>query len=209
MSPRTMVPARDRTGSRSWPPTRRTSSSRNRTTLRKRPRRSPCPARSKAASRRRAIATTSPSTVRKTSGWCFVGRRAASARPATLFLRIYNAEGGVLAEAEDDGAAEGAINFTFPADGTVSAARRGYEPPRRPRPRVSRRSVEPYEPGFTLVGRGRKGRRAAKRRVRRQGHRRAARLQRPHHALRRRRGEGCYRAPQHHSRGQARDDACT
>ena len=32
-------------------------------------------------------------------------------------MRLYNAEGGVLAEAEDTGPEEGALNYTFPADG--------------------------------------------------------------------------------------------
>ncbi len=79
----------------------------------------------------------------------FRGQTRSLGSPSDLFLRIYNAEGGVLAEAEDDGAAEGAINFTVPADGLYRL--RVEDTNRQSGPdRVYRVISEPYEPGFTL-----------------------------------------------------------
>ena len=48
----------------------------------------------------------------------FAGQTRSLGSPADLYLRLYNAEGGVLAEADDAGGAEGSLNYTFPADGT-------------------------------------------------------------------------------------------
>jgi hypothetical protein len=80
----------------------------------------------------------------------FRGQTRSLGSPGDLFMRLHNADGGVLAEAEDNGAAEGAIDYTFPADGTYRLAvedtnRRGGLD------RVYRIIVEPYAAGFTLA----------------------------------------------------------
>jgi hypothetical protein len=63
---------------------------------------------------------------------------------------LYNAAGGVLAEAEDSGMDEGVLNFTFPEDGTYrlmveDLLRRGGSD------QVYRIDIEPYQPGFMLA----------------------------------------------------------
>ncbi len=89
-------------------------------------------------------------TATKGQRWVFRGQTRSLGSPGDLFMRLHNADGGVLAEVEDNGAEEGSINYTFPADGTYRLAvedtnRRGGID------RVYRVVVEPYEPGFTLA----------------------------------------------------------
>ncbi|MGH7192555.1 MAG: PPC domain-containing protein, partial [Candidatus Saccharimonadales bacterium] len=79
----------------------------------------------------------------------FGGRTRSIGSPSDLFLRIYNAAGGLLVEAEDAGTEEGAINFTFPEDGVYRLMvedllhRGGPE-------YCYRIEIEPYRAGFTL-----------------------------------------------------------
>ncbi len=80
----------------------------------------------------------------------FAGRTRSIGSPSDLFLRIYNAAGGLLVEAEDAGTEEGAINFTFPEDGTYRLMvedllhRGGPE-------HCYRIEIQPYRAGFTLA----------------------------------------------------------
>ncbi len=89
-------------------------------------------------------------TAAKGQRWVFRGQTRSLGSPGDLFMRLYNAEGGVLAEAQDNGTSEGSINVTFPADGTYRLAVEDTN--RRGGPDlVYRILVEPYEPGFTLA----------------------------------------------------------
>jgi hypothetical protein len=87
---------------------------------------------------------------KKGQRFLFSGRTRSIGSPTDLFLRMYNAGGGVLAEAEDSGMDEGVLNFTFPEDGTYrlmveDLLRRGGPD------QVYRIDIEPYQPGFTLA----------------------------------------------------------
>lgn len=79
----------------------------------------------------------------------FAGRTRSIGSPSDLFLRIYNASGGLLVEAEDAGTEEGAINFTFPEDGVYRLMvedllhRGGPE-------HCYRLEIQPYRAGFSL-----------------------------------------------------------
>ena len=64
-----------------------------------------------------AIATSFSSRPKRDSDCCSRGQTRSLGSPSDLFMRLYNAEGGVLAEAEDTGTEEGVLNVTFPADG--------------------------------------------------------------------------------------------
>ncbi len=87
---------------------------------------------------------------KKGQRWVFRGQTRSLGSPGDVFMRLYNAEGKVLGEAEDNGAEEGAINYTFPADGTYRL--RAEDTSRRGGPdRVYRIAVEAYQPGFTLA----------------------------------------------------------
>lgn len=80
----------------------------------------------------------------------FTGETRSLGSPCDLYMRLYNAEGGVLAEAEDNGNAEGALNFTFPADGNYRL--RVEETNRRGGPDMVYRIVaSAYQPGFDLA----------------------------------------------------------
>lgn len=79
----------------------------------------------------------------------FAGQTRTLGSPSDLFLRLYNADGGVLAEAEDSGPDEAMINFTFPTDGVYRL--RVEDTNRRGGPaEVYRIAVAPYQPGFSL-----------------------------------------------------------
>ncbi len=80
----------------------------------------------------------------------FEGETRGLGSPCDLYMRIYNAEGGVLAEAEDNGNAEGSLNYTFPADGVYRL--RVEETNRRGGPDMAYRIVaSEYQPGFSLA----------------------------------------------------------
>jgi hypothetical protein len=87
---------------------------------------------------------------KKGQRWVFTGQTRSLGSPSDLFLRLQNASGGVVAEAEDTGAEEGTIDYAFPADGqyrlSVEDTNRLGGPDR-----VYRVAVEPYQPGFTLA----------------------------------------------------------
>lgn len=87
---------------------------------------------------------------KKGQRFLFKGATRSIGSPTDLFLRMYNAASGVLAEAEDSGMDEGVLNFTFPEDGTYrlmveDLLRRGGSD------QVYRIDIEPYQPGFTLA----------------------------------------------------------
>ena len=81
--------------------------------------------------------------------WVFRGQTREFGSPADLFMRLTNADGGTVAEVEEKGNQDGAINYTFPADGVYRL--RLEDTNRRGGPdRVYRVVVEPYQPGFSL-----------------------------------------------------------
>jgi hypothetical protein len=87
---------------------------------------------------------------KKGERYLFVGHTRSIGSPTDLFLRLTNAGGGVLAEAEDSGMDEGVLNFTFPEDGVYrlmveDLLRRGGPD------QVYRIDIEPYRPGFSLA----------------------------------------------------------
>ncbi|HEV3341800.1 MAG TPA: PPC domain-containing protein [Pirellulales bacterium] len=87
---------------------------------------------------------------KKGQRFLFTGRTRSIGSPTDLFLRLMNAAGGVLAEAEDSGMDEGVLNFTFPEDGVYrlmveDLLRRGGPD------QVYRIDIEPYQPGFSLA----------------------------------------------------------
>lgn len=80
----------------------------------------------------------------------FTGKTRSLGSPTDLFLRLLNADGGVLLEAEDAGTEEGIIDYGFPADGVYrllveDLQRRGGSA------HAYRIEVESHQPGFTLV----------------------------------------------------------
>ncbi|MGH7136576.1 MAG: hypothetical protein ACREHD_12610 [Pirellulales bacterium] len=80
----------------------------------------------------------------------FTGRTRSIGSPTDLFMRLYNAAGGVLVEAEDAGMEEGVVNFTFPEDGSYrlmveDLLRRGGPE------QVYRIDIARYQPGFSLA----------------------------------------------------------
>ncbi|MGE0608967.1 MAG: PPC domain-containing protein [Pirellulales bacterium] len=80
----------------------------------------------------------------------FTGQTRSLGSPTDLFLRMYNADGGLIAEAEDNGTEEGALNVTFPADGVYRLMAEDLN--RRGGPSQAYRiEVAPYQPGFSLV----------------------------------------------------------
>jgi hypothetical protein len=80
----------------------------------------------------------------------FSGQTRTLGSPSDLFLRCYDAAGGMLAEAEDNGPEEAILNFTLPAAGLyrlrVEETHRGGGPDD-----VYRIAVTPYQPGFSLA----------------------------------------------------------
>ena len=87
---------------------------------------------------------------KKGERFVFTGQTRTLGSPSDLFMRLYNAEGGVLAEAEDTGAEEGILNVTFPADG-LYRLRVEDTNHRGGADEVYRIAIEPYQPGFSLA----------------------------------------------------------
>ena len=86
---------------------------------------------------------------KKGQRYLFTGQTRSLNSPSDLLLRLYNAEGGMIAEAEDTGIEEGVLNVTFPADGIYRL--RVEDSNHRGGPDdVYRILVEPYQAGFTL-----------------------------------------------------------
>lgn len=80
----------------------------------------------------------------------FSGKTRSLGSPTDLFVRLLNADGGVLVEAEDAGTEEGIIDYGFPADGVYRLVVEDLQ--RRGGPAHAYRiEVEPYQPGFTLA----------------------------------------------------------
>lgn len=80
----------------------------------------------------------------------FVGQTRSFGSAADLLMRLYKADGGQIAEAEDSGAEEGVLDITLPADGIYKLC--VEELNRRSGPDfVYRINVQPYSPGFALV----------------------------------------------------------
>src|SRR5262249_14903334 len=80
----------------------------------------------------------------------FAGQARSLGSPCDLYLRLYNADGGMLAEAEDAGSAEGSLNYTFPADGNYRL-RVEETNNRGGADFVYRIVATPYQPGFDLA----------------------------------------------------------
>lgn len=79
----------------------------------------------------------------------FVGQARSLGSPTDLVLKMHNAEGGVVAEADDAGTEEGVLDFTAPADGVYRLLVEDLH--QRGGPEFGYRiSVEPYRPGFSL-----------------------------------------------------------
>jgi Concanavalin A-like lectin/glucanases superfamily/Bacterial pre-peptidase C-terminal domain len=79
----------------------------------------------------------------------FAGQTRGLGSPCDLFMRLYKADGGAVAEAEDTGSSEGKLNYTFPADGVYRL--RVEETNRRGGGGfVYRIVVAPYQAGFEL-----------------------------------------------------------
>jgi hypothetical protein len=87
---------------------------------------------------------------KKGERFVFTGQTRSLGSPSDLFMRLYNAEGGLLAEAEDAGPEEGILNYTFPADG-LYRLRVEDTNHRGGSDEAYRILVEPYQPGFTLA----------------------------------------------------------
>lgn len=69
--------------------------------------------------------------------------------PTDLFLRVYKADGGVLTEVDDSGAAEGVLDFNCPADGVYRLMVEDLH--RRGGPQHAYRvEIDPYAAGFSL-----------------------------------------------------------
>lgn len=86
---------------------------------------------------------------KKGQRYLFRGVTRSLGSPSDLFLRLFKADGGQVAEAEDSGTAEGALNFTFPEDGIYRLAVEDLH--RRGGPQhVYRIEAAPYQPGFSL-----------------------------------------------------------
>lgn len=79
----------------------------------------------------------------------FAGITRQAGAPSDLMLRIYDAAGTQVAVIDDTGAAEGVLNYAFPADGRFSIA--VHDLNRRGGPEYSYRvQVTPHQAGFTL-----------------------------------------------------------
>ncbi|MBI3837024.1 MAG: pre-peptidase C-terminal domain-containing protein, partial [Planctomycetia bacterium] len=87
---------------------------------------------------------------KKGQRFVFTGQTRSLGSPSDLFMRLYNADGGVLAEAEDTGPEEGIINYTFPADG-IYRLRVEDTNHRGGSDEAYRILVEPFQAGFTLA----------------------------------------------------------
>ncbi|MEX0713938.1 MAG: PPC domain-containing protein [Pirellulales bacterium] len=78
------------------------------------------------------------------------GRTRSLGSPTDLFLRLYKADGAMVAEAEDAGTDDGLIDYTFPEDGVYRLMVEDLN--RRGGPEhVYRIEAEAYRPGFTLA----------------------------------------------------------
>lgn len=69
--------------------------------------------------------------------------------PTDLYLRLFNAAGAQVAVAEDNGVAEGSINYKFPEDGDYTLQVEDLHH-RGGSPFAYRVTVAPYQAGFTL-----------------------------------------------------------
>ena len=87
---------------------------------------------------------------KKGQRFVFTGRTRALGSPTDLFLRLYDAKGTKVAEADDSGLEEGSIDYTFPADGAYQLMAEDLLTRGGP-DRVYRIEIEPYKPGFSLV----------------------------------------------------------
>lgn len=80
----------------------------------------------------------------------FTGQTRSLGSPTDLFLRLYKADGAVVAEADDSGTNEGILDYTFAEAGVYRLMAEDLH--RRGGPEHAYRIlVEPYRPGFTLA----------------------------------------------------------
>lgn len=80
----------------------------------------------------------------------FTGRTRSLGSPTDLFMRLLNADGGVLAEVEDTGVDEGLLDYTVPADGVFRLMVEDVNHHGGP-DHVYRIEVDSYRPGFSLA----------------------------------------------------------
>lgn len=79
----------------------------------------------------------------------FLGQARHLGSPSDLLMRMHNAEGGQVAEADDAGTEEGVLDFTAPADGLYRLSVEDLN--QRGGPEFGYRiAIEPYRPGFSL-----------------------------------------------------------
>lgn len=81
--------------------------------------------------------------------WVFAGRTRQLGSPTDLYLRLYKADGALLAEADDNGADEGQINHTFAEAGTYRLMVEDLHH-RGGADQSYRIEATPYQPGFAL-----------------------------------------------------------
>ncbi|HEY2841977.1 MAG TPA: PPC domain-containing protein [Pirellulales bacterium] len=81
--------------------------------------------------------------------WIFTSETRSLGSPSDLFLRLFKADGGQLAEVEDSGGDDGVLDWTAPADGVYRLMVEDLL--RRGGPEfVYRINAQPYRAGFTL-----------------------------------------------------------
>jgi len=81
--------------------------------------------------------------------WLFASETRSLGSPSDLFLRVFKADGGLIAEVEDSGGDDGVLDWTAPADGVYRLMVEDLL--RRGGPEfVYRIQAKPYAPGFTL-----------------------------------------------------------
>jgi hypothetical protein len=80
----------------------------------------------------------------------FTGRTRTLGVPSDLFMRLYDAKGAKLAEADDSGTDEGVLDYTFPADGVYQLMVEDLLTRGSPE-HLYRIEIAPYRPGFSLA----------------------------------------------------------
>ena len=87
---------------------------------------------------------------KKDQRFVFAGITRRQGSPAYLVLQLLNPNGGEVASAEYDGSTDGAINYTFPADGDYTLVVKDLAG-QNGNPFAYRIDVQPWQPGFSLT----------------------------------------------------------
>jgi hypothetical protein len=87
---------------------------------------------------------------KKGQRFVFQGQTRTAGSPSTLSLRVVNAQGATLAEADDPITSETNLDFTVPADGAYHLLVREWQSFHGPE-HSYRIDIRPFEPGFTLA----------------------------------------------------------